>query len=66
MNYKEEIKLFLQMSSSATNPKSIRAIAESIGISEEDVGLSINWLRKNEFVIKIAEKGCAEGLQYYV
>ncbi|MDD3266117.1 MAG: hypothetical protein PHC75_02915 [Burkholderiales bacterium] len=66
MNHKEKVKTFLELSSSATNPKSIRAIAESIGITEEEAGLAINWLKKNEDVIKVSESGSSEGLQYYI
>jgi hypothetical protein len=66
MNYKENVKTFLELSSSEASPKSIRAIAESTGIPEEEVGLAINFLNKHGGIIKIAEKGCSEGLQYYI
>ncbi len=66
MNYKEKIRTFLELSSSEESPKSIRAIAESTGIPEEEVGLAINILSKHGGTIKVAEKGCSEGLQYYI
>lgn len=66
MSYTAEIKNFLKIASSSANPKSVRAIAESIGVSEEEVGLVINQLLKNEDIVKVSEKGCSEGLQYYI
>ncbi len=66
MDYKAKIRAFLQLSSSLQHPKSIRAIAESTGITEEEVGLAINQLRRHENIIKIAQEGNSEGLQYYI
>lgn len=66
MNYRYKVKTFLELSSSAGQPKSIRAISESTGITEEEVGMAVNYLRRHEDIIKIAEETSSEGLQYYI
>jgi hypothetical protein len=66
MNYRDKVRTFLQLSSSAGQPKSIRAISESTGITEEEVGLAVNYLKRHEDIIKIAVESTSEGLQYYI
>jgi hypothetical protein len=66
MDCRDKVRVFLQLSSSAGQPKSIRAISESIGITEEEVGLAVNYLRRHEKIIKIAQESNSEGLQYYI
>lgn len=65
MTYESEVQTFLELSSSKTNQKSIRAIAESLNISQEDVGLAIHTLLESK-VVKTGDKGSPEGLQYYI
>ncbi|MCC2645740.1 MAG: hypothetical protein K0R94_1518 [Burkholderiales bacterium] len=65
MTYESEVQAFLKLSSSINNQKSIRAIAESLSISEEKAGLAIHLLLENK-IVKIGDKGNSEGLQYYI
>jgi len=65
MTYKQEVLIFLERNSSINNQKSVRAIAESLNISEEDAGFAVHALLKTGLV-QIGENGNPEGLQYYI
>lgn len=65
MDYKHEVKTFLELHSSIDNPKTIRAIAESLSIPESEAGLAIHSLI-HERAVKTAHSSNTEGFMYYI
>ena len=65
MDYTLEVKTYLELHSSHSNPKSIRAIAEALTIPEVEAGIAIHNLIQNR-VVKVNETGSSEGLLYYI
>ena len=65
MEHTQAVRTYLELNSSIDNPKSVRAIAESLSIAEEAVGLAIHTLLKDN-LIKAHQHGSFEGLQYYI